>query len=245
MQVLEYIQKRLLEETLHFSLLDPDKNKMSLDSVRKLVGTISDFGTDAIMVGGSTNIDHAYLDSFVKTIKEETKKPVILFPGGLNGLTKHADAIFFMSLMNSTDPYWIVNAQSKAAPFLKKLNIEPIPMAYLVVAPGMTVGKVGKAKVIKRTESKKAAEYALAAQYFGMKFVYLEAGSGAPVHVPVKMIKIVKEAVDIPVIVGGGIRTKEAAKAVAEAGADIIVTGTLLERSASKLESMIETIKRH
>ncbi len=102
-------------------------------------------------------------------------------------------------------------------------------MGYIVVAPGGTVGKVGKADLIQPDEQERAVRYALAAQYFGMRFVYLEAGSGAKQPVDPGIIRAVKRAIDIPVIVGGGIRTADAAHESIKAGADIIVTGTLVE----------------
>ena len=103
-------------------------------------------------------------------------------------------------------------------------------MGYIVVEPGMTVGKVGKAILIKRNEIDLAVSYALAAQFFGMKLVYFEAGSGAPETVPAEMVREVKKEINIPLIVGGGITSREKAEPIIKAGADIIVTGTLVER---------------
>ena len=128
-------------------------------------------------------------------------------------------------------------------------GLEPIPMAYLIIEPGETVGWVGDAKPIPRHKPKIAAAYALAGQYLGMRLVYLEAGSGAPSHVPNEMVKIVKSVLDVPLIVGGGIRSYEDAKEVAIAGADIIVTGTAIEKAGSleeaekRLRSIIKGVK--
>ncbi len=245
MNVIDYIEKKLAKGRMHFSLLDPDESKMPLSKLEKIVKTVDDYGTDLFLVGGSTNVGQKFLDDFVRKIKEKSEKPVVLFPGGLNGITRHADAILFMSLMNSTDPFWIVGAQAKGAPIIKKLGIESIPMAYLIVEPGMKAGQVSSAKPIKHNEPEKAVEYALAAQHFGMKLVYLEAGSGAPTHVPAKMVKMVKDAVDIPLIVGGGIRTPDACKELLDAGADIIDTGTQIENDVTKLKSIIDVIHEY
>ena len=189
----------------------------------------ADAGSHAIMVGGSTPEKQRILDKMVRAMKRATGLPVILFPGQATQVTAHADAIWFMMLLNSTDRRFIVGEQVAGAPTLRKMGIEPIPMGYIVVEPGGTVGQVGKADLIKRDDIDAAIAYALAAQFFGMRFVYLEAGSGARESVPPAMIRAVKQAVDIPVIVGGGLRTAEKAHEAIEAGADIIVTGTLVE----------------
>jgi phosphoglycerol geranylgeranyltransferase len=119
-------------------------------------------------------------------------------------------------------------------------------MGYIVVEPGGAVGKVGEAELVPRDKPEVALGYALAAQYLGMKLIYLEAGSGADSHVPVEMISAVRDAIDVPLIVGGGIRTGEDAKAVKEAGADIIVTGTIVEQTADvegKIKEITGTLK--
>ncbi|MEM4256644.1 MAG: geranylgeranylglyceryl/heptaprenylglyceryl phosphate synthase [Thermoplasmata archaeon] len=228
MKVLEYILETLKKRKMHFTLIDPAKQ--SPEESKKLSIEVENLGTDAIMVGGSTNITPELMDETLKEIKSNVKIPVIIFPNGLQSISKHADAIYFMSMLNSSDRDFIIGNQVKAALLIKKIGIETIPMGYIVVEPGMTVGKVGKAILIKRDDIKNAVSYALAAQFLGMKLVYLEAGSGAPNHVPPELIKAIKNEVIIPVIVGGGIRDKESVKALIEAGADIIVTGTLIEK---------------
>jgi phosphoglycerol geranylgeranyltransferase len=180
-------------------------------------------------VGGSTVETQEMLDKTVKAIKKSSGLPVILFPGAHTQLSAHADAIFFMSLLNSKSRQFLIGEQVRGAPYIEKLGMEAIPMGYLVIEPGGTVGKVGKAELVPRDDLDGAVAYALAAEFFGMRFVYLEAGSGADTPVAAAMIRAVKKAVRIPVIVGGGIRTPEVAKEAIEAGADIIVTGTLVE----------------
>lgn len=231
--VMKYIERTLSKRPLHFSLIDPDESKLGIDSLKETARTLNKLGTDAIMVGGSTNIDKNYLDTSIRIIKNNCKKPTILFPGGINGISQYTDAIFFMSLLNSTDSFWITGAQAKGAPIIKKFGIEPLSMAYLIVEPGMEAGRVGKADLIKHNEIERAVGYALSAQYLGMQLVYLEAGSGAPDHVPPKMIRSVKNAIDVPLIVGGGIRSPAAAKKILEAGADILVTGTMIENGGN------------
>lgn len=243
-KVYDYIKRRVQRgKKLHFTLIDPDPKKVSPKEVEWKVENAEKFGTDAIMVGGSTGIKQRYLEKIVKTIKRCCSLPVILFPNGLNGISKYADAVFFMSLLNSMDPTWISHIQAMGALRIKKANIEPIPMGYLIVEPGMKVGKVGKAKLIKRHSVKDAVAFALAAEYMGMSLVYLEAGSGAYNPVPVKMIKEVKKVISIPLIVGGGIRKPKQALERIKAGADIIVTGTITEQNFESMKDIIHVIK--
>ncbi|AMQ17667.1 geranylgeranylglyceryl/heptaprenylglyceryl phosphate synthase [Thermococcus peptonophilus] len=242
-----YIHEKLEKEKLHFFLLDPDD--VSPELAGELARISEEVGVDAIMVGGSTGAEGEVLDSVVRAIKESSNLPVILFPGSHGGISKYADAIFFMSLLNSRNPFFITGAQALGAFQVKRYGIEPIPMAYLIIEPGETVGWVGDAKPIPRHKPKIAAAYALAGQYLGMRLVYLEAGSGAPQPVPPEMIGLVKRVIDVPLIVGGGIRTGEQARAAVKAGADIIVTGTAIEKAGSverareKLEELNRGVK--
>ncbi|MEE8358288.1 MAG: geranylgeranylglyceryl/heptaprenylglyceryl phosphate synthase [Candidatus Hydrothermarchaeales archaeon] len=228
MSVFEYLKERASKGTIHLTLLDPAKQ--TPEEAGDIALSASKGGTAGIMVGGSTDIISGKLDKTVKAIKSTVDLPVILFPGDISGVSRHADAIFFMSLLNSRNPYFITGAQAAGAPIVKKVGIETIPMGYVIVEPGGAAGKVGDAIVIPRNRDDIATAYALAAQYMGMTIVYLEAGSGVDSHIPDKMIKTVKNSIDILLIVGGGIRTKEDAMEVANAGADIIVTGTIVER---------------
>ena len=155
--------------------------------------------------------------------------PVILFPGNVTGVSPSADAIFFSCLMNSDNPYFITEAQALGALAVRKYDLEAIPMAYLIIGDGGAAGFVGRARGIPPSKPSLAAMYALAAQYFGMRFLYLEAGSGADGKVSEKMIATVRKVYEGTLIVGGGIRNPDDAKLAAKAGADIIVIGTMLE----------------
>jgi phosphoglycerol geranylgeranyltransferase len=120
-------------------------------------------------------------------------------------------------------------------------------MGYIVFEPGMRVGKVGRANLVPRTDLKRAVEYGLAAEFFGMAAVYLESGSGAPEPLPGRVIRAVKRSVSIPVIVGGGITSAEAVRRVVRAGADIVVTGTVAERNRGKedlLAAIVAAVRR-
>jgi len=234
--VFDYITEKLIRERLHFALIDPEDADM--DKIPQIASAIEKSGSDAVMVGGSSAAAGSANDRTIQSIKKGTSLPVIIFPGGWSAVSPYADAIFFMSILNSRNPYFITKAQALGAKSVKMFGLEPIPMGYLIVEPGEMVGWIGEADVIPRRKPKIAAAYALAAQYLGMDLVYLEAGSGACEPVPDKMISVVKKTVDIPVVVGGGIRTPEQAAQIVKAGADIVVTGTIIEKTEDIKETL-------
>ena len=238
MNVENYLRLKLKEKKLHLTLIDPEEQ--SPQKAVEIAKNAVKGGTDGIMLGGSTT-DSVELDLTAKALQENIEVPIILFPGNTSGVSKYADAIFFMSLLNSTNPYWIVGAQALGAPMIKKMGIETISMGYLVVEPGGTVGWVGDAKMVPRAKPDIAVAYALAAEFWGMKLFYLEAGSGADQSVPEEMIAKVKNYTDLILVVGGGIRDGETARKIVEAGADIIVTGTVVENN-SKVEDKIREL---
>jgi len=239
--VFQSIIKKLKTEKLHFTLIDPDKQK-NIEEVAKIADKS---GTDAFMVGGSSSTVILKLDAAIKKIKEISKKPVILFPSSHAGISKYADAIFFMSLLNSRNTTYLIDEQVKGAPLIKAYNIEPIPMAYLIFESGNTCASqfVSDAKLLPSDKPEFAVAYSLAAQYMGMKLIYLEAGSGAKIPISNKVISAVKENVSIPIIVGGGLRNKEIVREKLNAGADIIVTGNINENNLKKMEEIIKEIK--
>lgn len=218
-----------LQGTICVALLDSE-NTSPTDAAR-VAARAEKCGAKAILVGGSTAVDQIELEQVVTSIKHSVTSPVILFPGNVTGVAPSADAIFFSCLMNSDNPYFITEAQALGALAIKKHQLEPIPMAYLIVGDGGAAGFVGRAKGIPENKPGLAVMYALAADYFGMRFLYLEAGSGAGGRVSSAMITSVKRVYQGTLIVGGGITTPEAARVAAKAGADIIVVGTLLEKA--------------
>ncbi len=241
------IYRWILEEssrkgTLHFTLIDPDK--VSPSDIDKIVKFVSEIDTDAILVGGSTGVDQESVDFVVKSLKE-SGKPIILFPGSIAGVSKYADALLFLSVLNSENPYFIVGVQAMAAVLLRKKypNLETISTAYIIMGRGETVGYVSYARPIPYDKPGLALAYALAAEYIGFKAIYLEGGSGAKEPIPPEVIKLVTSNVKIPVFVGGGIRTCEAACNAAKAGATAIVTGTLFEKSPELLPKIIRCIR--
>ena len=240
------VEKRLLDTiarngAAHLTLIDPAKQSPKIAG--EMASSAAAAGSDGIMVGGSTRGGGKLLDDTVLEIKKTVNLPVILFPASEAGISRHADAIFFMSMLNSRDPYFITGAQRRGAPLVKRFGLETLPMAYLLVEPGGTAGRVGKADLIPRTKPELAVAYALAAQYLGMRFVYLEAGSGAAIPVPTNMVRAVRKATQVTLIVGGGIRTQKVAKERARAGAEIIVTGTLVEQAKDRVKKIREMVK--
>ena len=214
----------------HLTLIDPDTQSPSQAAAMARAAT--EGGTDAIMVGGSVGAAGVLLHDTVARIKEQTDLPVILFPGSVAGLCENADAVFFMSLLNSRSPSYLIENQALGAPLVLRYGLEPLPMAYIIIEPGGTVGYVGDARLIPRKKPELAAAYALAAKFMGMRLVYLEAGSGADAPVPAAMVSLVKRLLGkVLLIVGGGIRNGAAAAELAQAGADLIVTGTAVEKS--------------
>lgn len=244
MKVYEELTDKLKSEKIHMTLIDPASQKPEKSAL--IAKEASRAGTDYIMLGGSNNIDGSTMDEALRMIKKETDKKIIIFPGSPEMLSEHADAIYFMSLLNSLSTEFIIGYQASVARKVLDFGLETIPMGYIVFEPGMTVGKVGKVSLVGREDVKMAESYALAAELFGMKLVYFESGSGSPTYVSPKVISEVKKKLAIPLIVGGGIRSKEAALEVARAGADIVVTGTVAEKAihiSEILEPIISAVK--
>jgi phosphoglycerol geranylgeranyltransferase len=241
-----YLLERIKAEgSIHMTLVDPEK--MTPSQAARVAEDSKINGTSAIMIGGSTFVSQTHLDDIIKTIGQTVNIPTILFPNNITGISRFADAIWFMSLLNSVDPYFLIGAQILGAPLVKKFDLEPISMGYIIVGEGGTAGVVGKAIPIPYDKSELAVAHALAGQYLGMRFIYLEGGSGAKNPVPPEMIQRVKQSIDVPLIVGGGIRTKEQAIAASSSGADVIVTGNIIESTDSKqkISEIIDGVKEN
>ncbi len=244
LKVYNYLISKLKEEgALHFTLIDPDPNKVDPIGAAEIAEIAESCGTSAIMIGGSMGVNESYLDEVVKAIKSKIKIPVILFPGNVTGISKYADAIWFMSLLNSSNTYYLIEAQALGAVIIKRYELEAIPLGYIVVEPGEAVGFIGHARPVPLSHPELAIAYGLAAQYLGMKFIYLERGSGAQSPIPPKFVAKVASVIDLPIIVGGGIRRGEEAKAIIEAGASAIVTGSIVEERRDKLREIVKGVK--
>ncbi len=223
-------------------LIDPDKE---IKFLKEMVKKISDAGASAILLGGST-YGEVDFDEFVKEVKRYSEIPVIIFPSGMHHISKYADAIFFMSLLSGRNPQYLIEEQVKAAPLIKKYGLEVIPVGYILVDGGnpTSASYISHTMPIPRDKPRIAKYHALTAQYFGMKYVYLDAGSGAKYSVPEEMIKEVKEYIDIPLIVGGGIKTPEEALKKRKAGADFIVVGNIIEKDINLVYEFVKVLEK-
>ncbi len=238
----ELLRNKCKEHTLCFALIDSEMLEPSKAS--KMAREAEEYGVNAILVGGSSVVDQIELNEVILSIKDHISIPVILFPGNITGVSPYADAILFSSLLNSENPYYITQAQALGALAVKKYNLECIPMGYLIIGDGSSAWFVGQARGIPFNKPKIAVMYALAAQYMGMRALYLEAGSGSAKHVEPRMISAVRENFDGLLIVGGGIKSKESAKEISDAGADVIVVGTAFEeQGAYLLKDMIDAMR--
>jgi phosphoglycerol geranylgeranyltransferase len=232
MHVRKILEEIITNRPAHLTLIDPAKQ--DAERAAEVAAAADELGTDGFLVGGSSGIYQANLSATVDAVKSASKKPVIFFPGEDKAYSLSFDAVLYISMLNSRNPRYIIRAQAESALLLKKINVEVLPTGYLVIAPGMRVGETGEADVIDRDNHWTAAGYAAAAQLLGLKYLYLECGSGSPVTVPPEMLADIRKTVDIPLIVGGGIRTAAVARQMVDNGADILVTGTVMERQEYK-----------
>jgi phosphoglycerol geranylgeranyltransferase len=242
-RVERYLLDRIRREgAIHLTLLDPEKT--TVKEALTIAKEAKHAGTAAMMIGGSTVVETSTVDEIVRTVRK-ANLPVIIFPNNLSAISRYADAIWFMSLLNSTNPYFITGAQSLASSMIKKYDLEAIPMGYIIVGAGGAAAMVGQATPIPFERPEIIAAYAMAAQYLGMRFVYLEAGSGAKKPVPPSVITFVRNCLHVPLVIGGGIKTPHLASVAVKAGAQVVVTGTLVEKKGgpSRLRRIIKIIK--
>lgn len=242
-RVSSYIRKKISEgETLHFTLVDPAKLS-SAEDLDRVSTKLAEAGTDCFMVGGSIGVSESDVDAVALALKR-TGLPVIAFPGNVSGVSRYVDAILFMSLLNSEDPYFIIGAQVAGAPLVARYGIEVLPTGYIIIGYGGAAGHMGRARPIPYEKPEIALAYAMAAYMLGMNYIYLEAGSGAPKPVPPELVRMVKRVLpDAVLIVGGGVRTPEVAAELARAGADVVVTGNIVEDDIGRAIEIVKTVK--
>ncbi len=212
-------------------LLDPDK--VNLGETDTIIQKIKNH-TDLIFVGGST-VSHGDTQKLVEQLKTLTNIPIVLFPGDTSQITNAADAILFLSLISGDNPEYLITQQLKSVTVLQKTQLEIIPTGYILIDGGdvTSVQKVSDTKPIAQSNIELISRTAIAGEYLGKQLIYLEAGSGATEPVSQKIIKKVTENISIPLIVGGGIRTKKQLDDAYNAGADLIVIGTAFEENNS------------
>jgi len=236
-KILNYIlSKKENDKKLLAILIDPDK--LTLNDIKKTVSKIKSTKVDFIFVGGSTVLPNATA-LFVQELKIHTEIPIVLFPGETGQITDHANGILFLSLLSGDNPEYLIHQQVKAAPILKKTNLEIIPTGYILIDGHnkTAVQKISQTLPIPQSEKNKITNTALAGKYLGKQLIYLEAGSGAKTPVHSSIISAVKREIDIPIIVGGGIRSKAAMQNAYNHGADIVVIGTAFEEDENFLQN--------
>ena len=212
------------------ALIDPDsKNDQILDQI---ILTVNNNNFLAVLVGGSSISDDKYHLRLQK-MKNDINKPIILFPGSSNQISQFADAILFTSLLSGRNPKYLIDEQVRGVSLIKKYNLHVIPTGYLLLGGNTktAVEKVSQTEPLDPLDFDNILNHALVAQYFGMKFVYLENGSGAEKSIDCNLIKFLVDKIEIPLIVGGGIRTNQEVNNIRKAGAKFIVFSTILENN--------------
>lgn len=234
MNIYNFLLKQKDQSKKTFALLiDPDK--IETTQIPEFMSGCEEGKVDIILIGGSLLIN-AEFDQKIKTIKESAKNiPVVIFPGGLNQISGYADAILYLSIISGRNAEYLIGSQVLAAPIIKKLGLEAIATAYMLIESGQktSVEFMSGTSPIPRDKTDIAVAHAMAAELLGFQLLYLEAGSGAKLTVPEEMVQAVCASIEIPVIVGGGIKSPDVAHQKTQAGANIIVVGNHFEKTGN------------
>ena len=218
-------------------LIDPDK--MTLNNASAFIDTVNTSKVTQIFIGGST-VNENSTEELVSEIKKHTKLPLILFPGDVTQITKKADALLFLSLISGRNPEYLIGKQVEAVSKLRETTLEVISTGYILIENGKetSVQKVTGTLPMSRNNIQDIINTAKAGELLGMKLIYLEAGSGASKAITSEIISAVKKKLNIPLIVGGGIRSKEQLDLTFDSGADLVVIGTAFEEDESFFEEL-------
>lgn len=213
-------------------LIDPDK--VELSSVENLAEKINQSPATHVFVGGSI-VENSIIDELISVLKSITHLPILLFPGNPSQISNKADGILFLTLLSGRNPDYLIEHQVNAVPILKKTTLEVISTGYILIESGKptAVERVSLTSPLNRDNIDYVLQTAQAGEFIGNKLIYLEAGSGAEKAIPLEMIRKIAQNITIPVIVGGGIRTKAAIADAFLAGADLVVIGTAFENDAN------------
>ena len=227
----QILQAKAKSEKLLAILLDPDK--VDLDDIQTLIEKIKLSPATHIFVGGSL-VENNILDELISKIKKNCDLPIVLFPGNPSQISDEADVILFLSLISGRNPDYLIEHQVNAIPILKKTNLEVISTGYILIESGSqtAVERVSKTKPLDKNNPEYISQTAQAGEMLGNKLIYLEAGSGAQSSVSNEIISLVSQNITIPLIVGGGIRSKKAIQETYDAGADLVVIGTAFEENS-------------
>ncbi|WP_456437532.1 phosphoglycerol geranylgeranyltransferase [Psychroserpens sp.] len=225
-------------EKLLAVLIDPDK--MAIEMTFGFIKKVNQSFATHIFVGGST-VDDEATEALVIEIKKNTNLPVVLFPGDVSQITNHADALLFLSLISGTNSEYLISKHIEAVSILRHFNLEVIPTGYVLIENGKqtSVEKVTNTKPLSIQNVQQIVDTAKAGELLGMQIIYLEAGSGAIHPVPIEIISFVKQELNIPLIVGGGIRNDKQLEDAYNSGADLVVIGTAFEEDDSFFDELI------
>jgi phosphoglycerol geranylgeranyltransferase len=224
----EILKSKLENKKLLAILIDPDK--IGLHDISILAEKINQSPATHIFVGGSS-FNGNHLDELIIELKSKTQLPILLFPGNPSQISSKANGILFLTLLSGRNPDYLIEHQINAVPILNKTNLEVISTGYILIESGneTAVERVSKTKPLDRNNSEYVLQTAQAGEFIGNKLMYLEAGSGAKLSVPKEMITLVSQNIKIPLIVGGGIRSKQEIENAYNSGADVVVIGTAFE----------------
>lgn len=222
-------------------LIDPDK--VDFSKLENLIQHLPK-ATTHLFVGGST-VEENLTEKLVRQLKARTPLPIFIFPGDYTQITNEADALLFLSLLSGRNPEFLIEQQVKSVEKLKNTSLEIIPTAYLLIDGGRetSVQRVSKTLPMKQENVQAIVNTALAGEYSGKQLIYLEAGSGASTKVSTAIISAVKKEVSIPIIVGGGIRSKKEIEEAYQAGATMVVVGTAFEDNPEFFTSASKTVE--
>lgn len=244
MDIYSFIRKTAGDGKKLFAvLIDPDKHTPA--SLKKIKTLSVKAGVDLFFFGGSL-LTNDRVDEYLTRLKEDCSIPVVLFPGNNFQVNRKADGILFLSLISGRNPELLIGKHVVAAPYLKASRLEVIPTGYILIDGGCTttVSYISSTIPIPSGKPGIASCTALAGEFLGLKLIYLDAGSGAHQPVSQEMISQVKQAISVPLIVGGGIRTAAKARRSARAGADIVVVGNALENNPELVMQFSESIHK-
>lgn len=222
------LQSKESNQKLLAILLDPDK--VEIEKIDILVQKINQSPATHIFIGGS-QVNSNIIDELIFKIKQTCSLPIVLFPGNPSQISKEADAILFLTLLSGRNPDYLIEHQVNAVPILKKTNLEIISTGYILIesATETAVERISKTKPLNRNDHQYIVQTAQAGEYLGNKLIYLEAGSGANLPISEEIINLVAQNIQIPLIVGGGIRSLSQIEKAHHSGADLVVIGTAFE----------------
>jgi len=228
--VLSYIYEKIKYGPICMCVIDPEYG--SKEELKELALKSVKEGAHLLAIGGSTGIYPTFVDELIQELKNDIEIPIVIFPSNVWSISKEADAIFFMTLANTRDPYFSGKLNALLAPLIKKYKIEVIPTWYILFEPGMTAGLVSSAELLPRDRvNGLTLGYAISGDLFDFKLMILECGSGASKPISPKVISEIRKNVKVPLVVGGGIKTAKDTEILIKAGVNVIDIGGILEKN--------------